>query len=139
MRGPKSTYRIQLSQEEAKHLRQMVQAHKPPQAQVIQARIVLTVHEHPDWSAPQIAQASQSSDRMVRKWRKRWLTTHSLADAPRSGAPRRFSRLSCVPTSRPRPVVCHARLALPWLVGVAAKSRAGSRTPCQRLPPQPAP
>jgi hypothetical protein len=91
MRGPKSTYRIQLSQEEAKHLRQVVQAHKTSQAQVIRARIVLTVHEHPDWSAPQIAQASQTSDRMVRKWRKRWLTTHSLADAPRSGAPRRFS------------------------------------------------
>src|SRR6266699_1716816 len=30
-------------------------------------------------------------DRQVRKWRKRWVTTHTLADAPRSGAPRRFS------------------------------------------------
>ncbi len=59
MRGPKSTYKIHLSSEEAKHLRQMVQAHKTPQAQVIRARIVLTVHEHPDWSAPQSAQASQ--------------------------------------------------------------------------------
>jgi hypothetical protein len=28
---------------------------------------------------------------MVRKWRRRWNTTHSLDDAPRSGAPRRFS------------------------------------------------
>lgn len=91
MRGPKSTYKIQLSQEEAKYLHHLVQAHKSPQAQVVRAKIVLTVHEHPDWSAPQIAQASQSSDRMVRKWRKRWLTTHSLADAPRSGAPRHFS------------------------------------------------
>ena len=78
MRGPKSTYRIQLSSEEAKHLRQLMQAHKTPQAQVIRARIVLTVHEHPDWSAPQIAQASQTSDRMVRKWRKRWLTRPAL-------------------------------------------------------------
>jgi hypothetical protein len=32
-----------------------------------------------------------TSDRQVRKWRKRWVTTHTLADAPRSGAPRRFS------------------------------------------------
>ena len=102
MRGPKSTYRIQLSSEEVKHLRQLMQAHKTPQAQVIRARIVLTVHEHPDWSAPQIAQASQTSDRMVRKWRKRWLTTHSLADAPRSGAPRRFSPGSACPGHRSR-------------------------------------
>jgi hypothetical protein len=27
----------------------------------------------------------------VRKWRKRWMLSHTLADAPRSGAPRRFS------------------------------------------------
>ena len=91
MRGPKSTYKIQLSTQEAKHLQQVVQAHKTPQAHVVRAKIVLTANAHPDWSAPQIAQASQTSDRMVRKWRKRWLETHSLADAPRSGAPRRFS------------------------------------------------
>src|SRR6266852_7276139 len=30
-------------------------------------------------------------DRTVRKWRGRWVKPHSLADAPRSGAPRRFS------------------------------------------------
>jgi hypothetical protein len=28
---------------------------------------------------------------MVRKWRRRWNETHSLDDAPRSGAPRHFS------------------------------------------------
>jgi hypothetical protein len=28
---------------------------------------------------------------MVRKWRQRWSQTRSLSDAPRSGAPRRFS------------------------------------------------
>jgi hypothetical protein len=27
----------------------------------------------------------------VRKWRRRWSQTQSLNDAPRSGAPRRFS------------------------------------------------
>jgi hypothetical protein len=27
----------------------------------------------------------------VRTWRGRWVKTHSLTDAPRSGAPRRFS------------------------------------------------
>jgi hypothetical protein len=91
MRGPKSTYKIELSSEEAKHLQEVVRAHTTPHTHVIRATIVLTAHAHPDWSAPQIAQASQTSDRMVRKWRKRWLSTHCLADAPRSGAPRRFS------------------------------------------------
>ncbi len=91
MRGPKSTYKIQLSPQEAKHLRELVRAHKTPHAQVVRARIILTANAHADWSAPQIAQASQTSDRMVRTWRKRWLSTHCLADAPRCGAPRRFS------------------------------------------------
>ncbi len=91
MRGPKSTYRIQLKPEELEQLRRVVRAHSSPQAHVVRAQIVLNVHEHPDWSVQPVAQASQTSDRMVRKWRKRWLQTHSLADAPRSGAPRRFS------------------------------------------------
>lgn len=46
-------------------------------------------------------------DRQVRKWRKRWVTTHTLADAPRSGTPRRFSRLVFVPKSPPQLVACH--------------------------------
>ena len=61
MRGPKSTYTIQLSQEEAKHLRELVRAHKTPQALVVRANIVLTANAHPDWSAPQLARASQGS------------------------------------------------------------------------------
>jgi hypothetical protein len=32
-----------------------------------------------------------TTDRTVRAWRGRWVKTHSLVDAPRSGAPRRFS------------------------------------------------
>ncbi|MCL6539817.1 MAG: helix-turn-helix domain-containing protein [Roseiflexus sp.] len=57
----------------------------------MRARIVLAAHDHPDWSNQQIAQAVGTSDRIVRKWRRRWTETHSLDDAPRSGAPRRFS------------------------------------------------
>jgi hypothetical protein len=79
MRGPKSTYTIQLSQEEAKHLQQVVQAHKTPQAHVVRAKIVFTVHEHPDWSAPQIAQASQGSRPHGAHM------AHALADHPLSG------------------------------------------------------
>jgi len=91
MRGPKPTHTILLTPEEAERLRQLIRAHRTAQALVVRAQIVLFAHEHPEWSNQQIAQASGTSDRMVRKWRERWVATRSLADAPRSGAPRRFS------------------------------------------------
>jgi transposase-like protein len=57
----------------------------------LRARIVLAAHDHPDWSNQQIAAHAGTADRIVRKWRRRWSDTHSLDDAPRPGAPRRFS------------------------------------------------
>ena len=39
----------------------------------------------------QLAQMLKLNDRLVRKWRRRWQESRSLKDAPRSGAPRRFS------------------------------------------------
>src|SRR5712691_7465158 len=61
-------------------------------------------HQHPLHQAPTdmmqlqrwmnahtTSQALSVSDRLVRKWRRRWQETHSLTDLPRSGAPRRFS------------------------------------------------
>lgn len=91
MRGPKPSHPIELTSEEQKHLRHLVQAHTTGQSLAIRARIVLFAHEHAEWSNQQIAQAAQTSDRLVRKWRQRWAVARSLADAPRSGAPRRFS------------------------------------------------
>src|SRR5215216_4476751 len=91
MRGPKPLYPIVLTEQAAAQLHQLIRAHSTPQAQVLRARIVLTAFEQPDWSNDQIAQSLGTSDRMVRKWRRRWVETHSLSDAPRSGAPRRFS------------------------------------------------
>ena len=91
MPGPKPTHQIQLTADAAQQLRQQIRAHSSPQALVVRAQIVLTAHEHPDWSNQLIAQQLGTSDRMVRKWRRRWNETHSLADAPRPGAPRRFS------------------------------------------------
>lgn len=90
-RGPKPAHPIVLAADEAEHLRSLVRAHSTAQAQVLRARIVVTAHDHPDWTNQAIAQAVGTSDRMVRKWRRRYLETRSLADAPRSGAPRRFS------------------------------------------------
>jgi len=91
MRGPKPAYPIELTAEEAKHLQHLIHAHTTPQAQAVRARIILTAHQHPEQSNQQIASVVGTTDRTVRDWRRRWVKTHSLADAPRSGAPRRFS------------------------------------------------
>jgi hypothetical protein len=91
MSGPKPAYPITLSSEQVDQLRQLIRAHSTPQATCFRARIILAAHDHPDWSNQQLAQHVATSDRMVRKWRRRWNETHSLADAPRPGAPRRFS------------------------------------------------
>jgi transposase-like protein len=71
-------------------LRQFIRAHTTPQTTSLRARIVLAAHNHPDWSNQQIARHVGTADRIVRKWRRRWLETQSLEDAPRPGAPRRF-------------------------------------------------
>jgi transposase len=91
MRGPRPHYPIILTEEAAAQLHQRIRAHSTPQAQVLRARIVVTSSEQPTWSNTQIARNLGTSDRMVRKWRRRWVETQSLEDAPRSGAPRHFS------------------------------------------------
>jgi aminoglycoside phosphotransferase (APT) family kinase protein len=91
MRGPKPNYPIALTKAEQEQLRQLVRAHTTGQTLAVRVRIILAVHEHPEWSNQQIAQEVGTSDRQVRKWRGRWVATRSLADAPRPGAPRRFS------------------------------------------------
>ncbi len=91
MRGPKPTHPIALTAEEAKQLQQLIRAHTTPQALAVRARIILTANTHPEQNNQQIASTIATTDRTVRKWRARWVATRSLADAPRSGAPRRFS------------------------------------------------
>jgi hypothetical protein len=91
MRGPKPHYPIVLTDDAAAQLRQLIRAHSTTQAQLLRARIVLTAYQQPTWSNNQIARTLGTSDRMVRKWRRRWVETQSLHDAPRAGAPRRFS------------------------------------------------
>jgi DNA-binding transcriptional regulator YiaG len=90
-RGPKAAYEIRLAEDDALQLRRLARAHTTPQVQALRARIVLAAHDHPAWTNQQLAHTLGTSDRLVRKWRRRWHETHSLADAPRSGAPRRFS------------------------------------------------
>jgi transposase len=91
MRGPKPKYKIQLQDDQISTLQHLIHAHNAPQVQVLRARIVLSAHTHADWSNQQISQETGCTDRMVRKWRRRWAETQCLEDLPRSGAPKRFS------------------------------------------------
>ena len=91
MRGPKPTHPVNLTAEEVKSFQQLIRAHSTPQAVAVRARIILRAYDHPEQNNQQIAQAVDTTDRTVRKWRGRWVATRTLADAPRSGAPRRFS------------------------------------------------
>ncbi len=91
MPGPKPTHAIELTADEAKQLEHLILAQKTPQALAMRARIILRAYEHPEQNNQQIAGAVGTSDRTIRKWRARWVKTHSLADALGSGAPRRFS------------------------------------------------
>jgi len=91
MRGPKPAYPIQLTAEEVQHFEHLIRVHSTPQTLAMRVRIILTANAHPEQSNQQIASTVGTTDRTVRAWRGRWVKTRSLADAPRSGAPRRFS------------------------------------------------
>jgi hypothetical protein len=91
MPGPPPAHPIALSSEQANELAHLVRAHSTPKALARRAQILLLCHEHPDWTNQQVARMAKTSDRLVRKWRRRFAATQSLADAPRPGAPRRFS------------------------------------------------
>lgn len=91
MSGPQPQYVIELTTAEEANLDRLIKARNSRQGEVLRAKITLTVHRHPEWNNQQIAQEVGCSDRTVRKWRKRWVESHSLADLPRPGAPRRFS------------------------------------------------
>jgi transposase len=91
MPGPKPTHKIELDPQQLRQVKQTAHSHTAPYAQVVRAKIIELAVEHPDYTNQQIAFEVACSDRTVRKWRSRYKTTASLEDAPRSGAPRRFS------------------------------------------------
>jgi len=91
MSGPQPKYPIKLTTAEEAKLDSLIKARNSRQGEVVRAKIILTAHRQPDWNNQQIAQAVGCSDRLVRKWRKRWVESQCLTDLPRPGAPRRFS------------------------------------------------
>lgn len=91
MPGPAPIHQIELKEEQQRIVKQTAHSHTAPHAEVVRAKIIEFAAEHPDWTNQQIAKAVPCCDRTVRKWRSRWVQNQSLKDAPRSGAPRRFS------------------------------------------------
>ncbi len=94
-----------LTPQELGQLKLLIQAHRTPQALARRAQLIEVSHTHPDWGTKQIARALHRPESWVRKWRRRWNETHSLQDAFRSGAPRRFSsevraQVTALPTRR---------------------------------------
>lgn len=87
MRGPRPSYPIDLMEHEHYKLQQLVSSRKAPQGHVLRARILLAAHTHPEWNNQRIALEVGCADRIVRKWRRRWIETRSLDDLPRPGAP----------------------------------------------------
>ncbi len=124
MRGPKPAYPSVLTVEEVKHLQHLIRAHTTPQALAVRAQIILRAKAHPEQSNQQIASVVGTTDRTVRAWRGRWVKTHSLADAPRSGRrvvfpPQVRAQVTALACSLPRQQqVPLSRWSRPnWLVG----------------------
>jgi transposase-like protein len=67
------------------------EAHRIAPAVAERVQLIETSQKHQDWGTKQLAQALHRHESWVRKWRRRWQEKQSLTDAPRSGAPRRFS------------------------------------------------
>jgi hypothetical protein len=87
----RSQHSLLLAPRELDQLKLLIQAHRTPQAVARRAQLIEASHTHPDWGTKQMACALHWPESWVRKWRRRWQETHSLIDASRSGAPRRFS------------------------------------------------
>ena len=102
-RGPKPADPIALTLGELQDLRHRVRLRETAShGRVLRAKIVLTAYEHPDWNNAQIARRLGTTVGTVQKWRKRWRTTRTLAEAQRPGAPRLFSLNRQSPDHRPR-------------------------------------
>lgn len=84
---------IRLSREEKQQLEKIVNAHSSPQAQAFRSRLILRCARSDRPTNWQVAQEFGCDPGTVGKWRTRFAADRldSLADLPRSGAPRTFS------------------------------------------------
>jgi len=89
-RGPRPKDIVRLTAEELSQLQHLSRLRKAPYAEVLRARILLAVYQHPQWSNVDIARALGCALGTVRKWRARSQPAVCWKDAARSGAPRFF-------------------------------------------------
>ena len=102
-RGPQPAEPISLTLEELTELQRLSRLRETAShGRVIRAKIIRTAYEHPDWNNAQIARRLGTTVGTVQKWRKRWRTTRTLAEAQRPGAPRLFSLNHQSPDHGPR-------------------------------------
>lgn len=91
MPGPAPTHKIVLDPKQSEEFRQLARSQTAPHSQVVRAKIIVLAADRPKLTNVAIAKLVGCAERTVRKWRERYATTQSLKDAPRPGAPRRFS------------------------------------------------
>jgi hypothetical protein len=91
VRGPRPTPCIfpdYFLQEARKTVRRRTAAIRDVQ----RARLVLTLHDHPNWSPDEAAQTVGLSARQVQRWRQRWVTgDFSIEDEKGRGRKPAFS------------------------------------------------
>ncbi len=89
MARPTPQYQIQLTAVQVRQLTQLSQCYAAPFCEVQRARLLLLAHQ--GLANAEIARRLGCSVQTVRNWRKRWLQSPVLKDAPRAGRPRSFT------------------------------------------------
>jgi len=93
MAGPEPRYVIRLTEEQHGKLKKLSRSHSEPWIEVQRARILVSAHEHPDWSNHKIAGQVGCRVDMVKKCRRHWQRNPSVKSLPRPGSPRKFTAL----------------------------------------------
>jgi transposase-like protein len=91
MPGPLPKYAITLTAEQVARLTQLSTSYRAPYAEVLRARMLLLAYQHPDWRNAEIAREVGCAAATVKQWRRRWQSTDSLHDAPRTGRRHAFT------------------------------------------------
>src|SRR4029434_9764797 len=91
MPGPLPKYAITLTAEQVARLTQLSTSYRAPYAEVLRARIILLAYQHPDGRNAEIAREVGCAAAAVKQWRRRWQSTDSLHDAPRTGRRHAFT------------------------------------------------
>jgi hypothetical protein len=116
MRGRKTIYPITLTDEQKKHLQQLVNARNTPQGKARRAKVILLAAEHPDWKNDQIAAQAGCSEKTVCTWRARCAKNKSWRiDRGRDGLG--FFPLRCGRRPRRWRVAGPRWRECPWLAG----------------------